>query len=152
MDVLTYVNPSERVAQDTRHFEESNALDVVELWLQMPAGHALDPELLRAFEQLTQRLERDPRITAVDGPTSVLRWARYVETGSDQLPAAPAAWPKLAADLEQIMLTEPERARLCRCHRSRQCAALHSRPRQALRPGGRDAQLRGTRVGRGPIG
>jgi uncharacterized protein len=107
MDVLTYVNPSERVAQDTRHFEESNALDVVELWLQMPAGHALDPDLLRALEQLTQRLERDPRITAVDGPTSVLRWARYVETGSDQLPAAPAAWPKLAADLEQIMLTEP---------------------------------------------
>lgn len=107
MDVLTYVNPSERVAQDTRHFEESNALDVVELWLQMPAGHALDPDLLRALEHLTQRLESDPRITAVDGPTSVLRWARYVETGSDQLPAAPAAWPKLAADLEQIMLTEP---------------------------------------------
>ncbi len=107
MDVLTYVNPGERVAQDTRHFEESNALDVVELWLQTPAGHALDPDFLRALEQLTRRLESDPRITAVDGPTSVLRWARYVETGSDQLPAAPSAWPKLAADLEQVMLTEP---------------------------------------------
>jgi uncharacterized protein len=107
MDVLTYVNPSERVAQDTRHFEESNALDVVELWLQTPAGHALDPDFLRALEQLTLRLESDPRITAVDGPTSVLRWARYVETGSDQLPSSPSAWPKLASDLEQIMLTEP---------------------------------------------
>jgi uncharacterized protein len=107
MDVLTYVNPSERVAQDTRHFEESNALDVVELWLQTPAGHALDPDFLRAVEQLTRRLESDPRITAVDGPTSVLRWARYVETGSDQLPVSASAWPKLAADLEQIMLTEP---------------------------------------------
>jgi uncharacterized protein len=107
MDVLTYVNPSERVAQDTRHFEESNALDVVELWLQMPAGHALDPDFLRALEQFTRRLESDPRITAVDGPTSVLRWARYVETGSDQLPASPSAWPKLASDLEQIMLTQP---------------------------------------------
>jgi uncharacterized protein len=107
MDVLTYVNPSERVAQDTRHFEESNALDVVELWLQTPTGHALDPDFLRALEQLTHRLESDPRITAVDGPTSVLRWARYVESGSDQLPTAAAAWPKLAADLEQIMLTEP---------------------------------------------
>jgi uncharacterized protein len=107
MDVLTYVNPSERVAQDTRHFEESNGLDVVELWLQTATGHALDPEFLRALEQLTQRLERDPRITAVDGPTSVLRWARYVATGSDQLPASATAWPKLAADLEQIMLTEP---------------------------------------------
>jgi uncharacterized protein len=107
MDVLTYVNPSERVAQDTRHFEESNALDVVELWLQTPPGYALDPEFLRALEQLTHRLESDPRITAVDGPTSVLRWARYVETGSDQLPNSASSWPKLAADLEQIMLTEP---------------------------------------------
>jgi uncharacterized protein len=107
MDVLTYVNPGERVAQDTRHFEESNALDVVELWLQTPPGYALDPEFLRALEQLTHRLESDPRITAVDGPTSVLRWARYVETGSDQLPNSASSWPKLAADLEQIMLTEP---------------------------------------------
>jgi predicted RND superfamily exporter protein len=107
MDVLTYVNPSERVAQDTRHFEQSNGLDVVELWLQTPPGHALDPDFLHALEQLTRRLESDPRITAVDGPTSVLRWARYIETGSDQLPDSAAAWPKLAADLEQIMLTEP---------------------------------------------
>jgi uncharacterized protein len=107
MDVLTYVNPSERVAQDTRHFEESNGLDVVELWLHTAPGHALDPDFLRALEQLTRRLESDPRITAVDSPTSVLRWARYVETGSDQLPDSAAAWPKLAADLEQIMLTEP---------------------------------------------
>jgi predicted RND superfamily exporter protein len=37
----------------------------------------------------------------------VLRWARYVESGIDQLPTEAAAWPKLAADLEQIMLTEP---------------------------------------------
>jgi uncharacterized protein len=107
MDVLTYVNPSERVAQDTRHFEQTNALDVVELWLQTPAGHAMDPDFLRSLERLTRLLESDPRITAVDGPTSVLRWARYVETGSDQLPTPASAWPKLAADLEQIMLTEP---------------------------------------------
>jgi predicted RND superfamily exporter protein len=107
MDVLTYVNPHERVAQDTRHFEESNALDVVELWLQTPPGHALDPEFLRSVEQLTRQLESDPRITAVDGPTAVLRWARYIETGSDRLPTEASAWPKLAADLEQILLTEP---------------------------------------------
>jgi predicted RND superfamily exporter protein len=107
MDVLTYVNPGERVAEDTRRFEESNGLDVVELWVQTPAGHALDPDFLRALEQLTRRLESDPRITAVDGPTSVLRWARYVETGSDQLPEHASAWAVLASDLEQILLTEP---------------------------------------------
>jgi uncharacterized protein len=106
-DALTYVNPSERVAQDTRRFEQSNGLDVVELWLQTPPGHALDPDFLRALERLSQRFESDPRISAVDGPTSILRWARYVESGSDQLPMEASTWPKLAADLEQIMLTEP---------------------------------------------
>ena len=106
-DALTYVNPSERVAQDTRRFEQTNGLDVVDLWLQTPAGNALDPQFLRAVEQLTRRLERDSRVTAVDGPTSVLRWAKYVESGSDQLPMGAADWSKLASDLEQIMLTEP---------------------------------------------
>ncbi len=105
-DALTYVNPSERVAQDSRRFQEFNGLDVVDLWVKTPPGHALDPDFLRAIEQLTQTLEADSRITAVDGPTSVLRWARYVESGNDRLPTDASAWTKLAADLEQIMLTE----------------------------------------------
>jgi hypothetical protein len=106
-DALTYVSPRERVAQDTRRFEQSNGLDIMDLWLQTQPGHALDPEFLRAVESLTRRLEQHRGVNAVDGPTSVLRWARYVATGSDQLPTAPADWPKLAADLEQILLTEP---------------------------------------------
>jgi predicted RND superfamily exporter protein len=106
-DALTYVNPSERVAQDTRRFEQSNGLDVVDLWLQTRPGRALDPEFLRAMELLTRRLEEHPGVNAVDGPTSVLRWARYVESGNDRLSTAPSDWPKLAADLEQILLTEP---------------------------------------------
>jgi predicted RND superfamily exporter protein len=106
-DALTYVNPNERVAQDTRRFEQSNGLDVVDLWLQTPPGHALDPDFLRAVELLTRRLERHPGVDAVDGPTSVLRWARYIQSGSDVLPTTPAEWSKLSADLDQIMLTEP---------------------------------------------
>ncbi len=106
-DALTYVNPSERVAQDTRRFEQSNGLDVDDLWLQTPPGYALDPDFLRAVELLTRRLEQHPGVNAVDGPTTVLRWARYIQSGSDQLPTAAADWPKLAADLEQILLTEP---------------------------------------------
>jgi uncharacterized protein len=106
-DALTYVTPSERVAQDTRRFEQSNGLDVVDLWLQTQPGHALDPEFLRGVELLSRRLEQHPAIDAVDGPTSILRWARYIQTGSDQLPTAAADWQKLAADLEQILLTEP---------------------------------------------
>ena len=106
-DALTYVNPEERVAQDTRRFQDSNGLDVMDLWVQTPPGHALDPDFLRAIYLLTQRLEQSQGITAVDGPTSVLTWERYIESGSDQLPTDAAAWPKLAEDLEQITLTEP---------------------------------------------
>ncbi|HWZ62745.1 MAG TPA: MMPL family transporter [Steroidobacteraceae bacterium] len=106
-DALSYVNPHERVAQDTRHFRQLSGLDVVDLWLQTAPGHAMDPDFLRAVQQFSEALERDPRITAVDGPTSVLQWARYVQSRSDQLPTEPSAWPKLAADLEQILLTEP---------------------------------------------
>jgi predicted RND superfamily exporter protein len=105
-DALTYVNPSERVAQDTRRFEQQNGLDVDDLWLQTRPGHALDPDFLRAVDLLMRRLEQHPGIDAVDGPTTVLRWARYIATGSDQLPTAPADWPKLAADLEEILLTQ----------------------------------------------
>jgi uncharacterized protein len=107
-DALTYVNPSERVAQDTRRFQESNGLDINDLWVKTRPGHALDPDFLRAIEAFMARLEADPRFTSIDGPTSILRWARYIETGSDKLPTDPAAWPKLAADLEQILLTEPD--------------------------------------------
>ena len=106
-DSLAYINPKVAIAQDTREFERTNGLSVAELWLQTPAGTVLEPQFLRAIEELTRRLERDPRVTAVDGPTSVLRWANYIRSGSDQLPLDATAWPKLAADLEQILLSEP---------------------------------------------
>ena len=106
-DALTYVNPHEPVAQDTRQFVQVNGLDVQDLWLQTEPGHALDPQFLRSVDLLVKRLEQHPGINAVDGPTTLLRWARYIQSGSDELPTAPDAWPKLAADLEQILLTEP---------------------------------------------
>jgi predicted RND superfamily exporter protein len=106
-DALTYVNPHERVAIDTRRFEANNGLDVVDLWLHTQPDQALDPEFLRAVEALSRKLEAHRGIDSVDGPTSVLHFARYIQSGSDQLPTAPADWTKLADDLQQILLTEP---------------------------------------------
>lgn len=106
-DALTYVNPHERVAQDTRYFEATHGLDVIDLWLRTEPGHALDPEFLRSVELLTLKLEAHAGTDSVDGPTTILRWAHYIATGSDQLPSAPAEWPKLASELEQILLTAP---------------------------------------------
>lgn len=106
-DALTYVNPDEPVARDTRHFEASNGLDVIDLWLKTKPGHALDADFLRSVQLLTESIEQHPGVDAVDGPTSVLRWTRYIQSGSDQLPTTADAWPKLAADLEDILLTQP---------------------------------------------
>ena len=107
-DALTYVNPREPVAQDTRQFVQTNGLDVQDLWLKTQPGHALDPEFLRSVDLLIHRLEQHEGINAVDGPTTLLRWARYIQSASDELPTAPEAWPKLAGDLEQILLAEPD--------------------------------------------
>jgi predicted RND superfamily exporter protein len=106
-DTLTYIDPRVAAAQDTRYFEAQNGLGVYQLWLKVPKAGALDPQFLRAVDQLVRQLESDPRITAVDGPTSLLRWARYVQSGQDQLPTDPQAWDELAAQLEQILLTTP---------------------------------------------
>jgi hypothetical protein len=106
-DTLTYIDPRVAAAQDTRFFEAQNGLGVYQLWLKVPDAGALDPQFLRATDQLVRQLESDPRITAVDGPTSLLRWARYVQSGQDQLPTAPAAWDELAGQLQQILLTTP---------------------------------------------
>ncbi len=106
-DTLTYIDPRVAAAQDTRYFEAQNGLGVYQLWLKVPQSGALDPQFLHAVDQLVRQLERDPRVTAVDGPTSLLRWARYVQSGQDQLPADPAQWEGLAGQLEQILLTTP---------------------------------------------
>jgi predicted RND superfamily exporter protein len=106
-DTLTYIDPKLPAAQDTRFFEGKDGLDVYQLWLKVPQAGALDPPFLRAVDQLVRQLESDPRITAVDGPTSLLRWARYVQSGVDELPTDPQAWNDLAGQLEQILLTTP---------------------------------------------
>jgi predicted RND superfamily exporter protein len=106
-DTLTYIDPRVQAAQDTRYFEAQNGLGVYQLWLKVPHAGALDPQFLHALDQLVRQLENDPRITSVDGPTSLLRWARYVQSGQDQLPVESQAWEGLAAQLEQILLTTP---------------------------------------------
>jgi len=138
---VTYVNPAERVAQDTRFFEQSNGLDVVELWLHTSPGHALDPDFLHALETFTLQLESDPRITAVDGPTSALRWARYIgdrieSTANIVLRVAEIGWRSRADHIDRA-----RSARLCRCKRSRRCEAQYPRTREALWPCRRAAQI-----------
>jgi len=100
-DTLTYIDPRVAAAQDTRYFEAQNGLGVYQLWLKVPNAGALDPQFLQSIDQLVRRLESDPRITAVDGPTSLLRW-RGMCSRARIAPGGPAAWEELAGQLQQV--------------------------------------------------
>jgi predicted RND superfamily exporter protein len=76
-DALTYVNPREPVAQDTRRFQEANGLDVQDLWLQTQPGHALDPEFLRSVACWCGASSSIPASMRSTAPL-VVRWARYI--------------------------------------------------------------------------
>lgn len=106
-DRLAYVDPGLPLADDIRWFERSVAgLSVSHLWIRAPEGGILDPEVLRALAELADRLEADERVSATTGPTTTLRFLRYVGGQGDRLPQDPSAWPKLAGDLEQLLLRE----------------------------------------------
>jgi predicted RND superfamily exporter protein len=107
-DALDYINHDLPIYRDTRRFDLAiSGLSVVQLWVTAGAGDMLQPEMLRGLEALARDLERDPRIGSVTGPTTLLRWSRYVGGGGDHLPEDPAAWPELATQLDQMLLQEP---------------------------------------------
>lgn len=111
-DGLDYIDKSLPIARDTRRFEQAiSGLSVVQIWVTAPAGRVLDPDILRGLEMFARDLERDPRVGSVTGPTTMLRWMSLVGGGGDRLPDDPAAWPGLAARLEQLLMQEEEALR-----------------------------------------
>ena len=107
-DALDYIDHDLPIYRDTRRFEQAiSGLSVVQVWVRTPAGGAVAPELLRGLEQFGRALETDPRVGSVLGPTTTLRFMGYVSGRGDLLPDDPAAWPALAAQLEQLLMQEP---------------------------------------------
>jgi predicted RND superfamily exporter protein len=88
-DALSYIDPDVPIAKDTREFEKHSGLTVLELWLRLPPGETLSPALTGALRDLARALERDPRITAVEGPGAIMGRAGSVPSSHD--PAAQAA-------------------------------------------------------------
>lgn len=67
-DALAYIDPTLPIAKDTREYERRSGLAVLELWMQLPRNEDLTPAVLDGIGRLARALERDPRITSVDGP------------------------------------------------------------------------------------
>ncbi len=109
VDSLDYVDPSLPIHRDMVFFRQHvSGLNVLRVWIRTPPGAATDPELLRGLDRLAGEVERLPDVSSVVGPTTFLRMRRYLAGGGDQLPQDPAAFARLAGDLEQLLLAEPE--------------------------------------------
>jgi predicted RND superfamily exporter protein len=111
-DALDYVDRGATLYDDARFFEARVAgLASLEAWVRTEPGKVLDPELLFGLTLWSAALERDPRVGAVVGLPSVLRF-RHLARGGE--PAGGDAAPTLtredvgreAADLEQLLLVE----------------------------------------------
>jgi predicted RND superfamily exporter protein len=107
-DALAYIDPDEPVAEDTQYFQEHVlGIEVAKIWITTPDYGVLEPATLRGLDRLTRELEGDPAVGSVVGLSSILRLRRYLAGLGDGLPDDPATFDRMAADLEQLMLSEP---------------------------------------------
>jgi predicted RND superfamily exporter protein len=105
---LDYLDPDLPLVRQTRRFEGAiGGLSETCLWIRTPDYGVLDPAFLQALERFTTEIERHSGVGSVTGPTTVLRWMRYIGGQGDRLPSDSAAWSTLASDLEQLLLEEP---------------------------------------------
>ncbi len=107
-DALDYIEKDLPLYRDIRRFEQAvSGLSVIQVWITTPSGEVLEPEVLRGLEGFTRRLETDPAIGSVTGPTTLLRWSHYIAGQEDRLSDDPSAWEGLAVQMEQLLLEEP---------------------------------------------
>jgi hypothetical protein len=107
-DALAYIDPDEPVARDTRWFEQNVlGLQSAKVWITTPEDAVVEPEVLQALDRLTRALEARPAVGSVVGQPTILR-LRRVMSGVDAADVSdPAVFARQAADLEQLLLTEP---------------------------------------------
>ncbi len=109
VDSLDYVDPSLDIHRDMVWFRKNVAgLNVARVWIRTPPGVAVEPEFLRGLDRFSTAVEALPRVSGVVGPSTFLRMRRYLSGQGDRLPQDPAAFQAAAADVEQLLLTEPE--------------------------------------------
>jgi predicted RND superfamily exporter protein len=109
VDSLDYVDASLPIHRDMVYYREHvGGLNVARVWVTTAPGAVTDPEVLRGLDRFAAAIEREPDVTSVVGPTTFLRMRRYLAAREETLPADPEAFARLAGDVEQLLLAEPE--------------------------------------------
>jgi uncharacterized protein len=107
-DALDYIDQDSPVYKDTRRFEQAvSGLSQIQAWVTTPDGAIVRPDVLHGLDLFARALAEDRRVGSVTGPTTLLRVMSYVTGRGDRLSDDPAAWPALAARLEDLLLHEP---------------------------------------------
>ena len=109
VDTLEYLDPSTALHRDLAWFREHVMdLNVARVWIHLPRASATEPEVLRQVDRFQSAIEAAPDVTGATGPTTPLRLRRYLAGNGEVLPQDREAFARAAADLEQLLLTEPD--------------------------------------------
>ena len=109
IDTLSNIDPHSSVARDLRWFRDHVMdLNVARVWIHLPRASATDPEALHAIDRFETALAAAPDITSVAGPTTPLRMRSYLAGHGEALPDDAARFEAAVADVEQLLLTEPD--------------------------------------------
>lgn len=109
VDAVDYIDPDLPLRKDMMAYEKAIAgLAAVRVWVKAEDGAIVEPEVLQALDHFTTEVTKDPSVSSVVGPTTLLRMRRYLAGQGDQLPDDPEAFAAATADLEQLLLTEQE--------------------------------------------
>ncbi|MEW6430245.1 MAG: MMPL family transporter [Myxococcota bacterium] len=109
VDAVEYIDPDLPLRKDMMAYEKAIAgLAAVRVWVKAEDGAIVEPEVLQALDRFTTEVSKDPSVSSVVGPTTLLRMRRYLAGQGDQLPEDPEAFAAATADLEQLLLTEQE--------------------------------------------
>jgi predicted RND superfamily exporter protein len=109
IDALSNLSPGSRVYRDMAWFRAHVMdLNIARVWIHLPDGTATEPEVLRAVDRLQRALEAAPDVTGVSGPATPLRMRRYLAGHGERLPDDPDQFAAAVADVEQLLMTEPE--------------------------------------------
>lgn len=109
VDAVEYIDPSLPLRRDMMAYEKAFAgLAAVRVWVKADDGTIIEPEVLHALDRFSTALSKEPAVSSVVGPTTILRMRRYLSGQGDSLPDEPEAFAAATADFEQLLMQEQE--------------------------------------------
>jgi predicted RND superfamily exporter protein len=107
-DQIAYISKRSELYRDTKRLEDIlPGLAVTTVWLKGKVGSLEQPGIIRGLDRFQTKLEADPMIGSVVGPTTVLRLLRYAGGHGDRLPEDPDELEMLTDSFSTLASQDP---------------------------------------------